>query len=76
MRRSIRIFGNGGLFGITGIYRNKTLGIYRAYVTDPKQSVVLQMTSRVVVISPAYPRAFLGDLHSMLPAVWDPSTAR
>jgi hypothetical protein len=76
MRRSLRLFGNGGMFGITGLYRNKTLGTYRAFVTDPRQSVVLQMTSRVVVISPAYPRAFLGDLHSMLPAVCDPSTTR
>ena len=69
MRRSMRLFGNGGLFGITGIYQNKTLGRYRAFVTDPRQTVVLQLASRTVVISPAYPQAFLGELRLLHPQI-------
>jgi len=43
MRRSLRLFGNGGLFSITGVFRNATLGTYRAFVTDPRQAVVLRL---------------------------------
>jgi len=69
MRRSLRLFGNGGLFSITGVFRNAALGTYRAFVTDPRQAVVLRFESRVVVISPAHPRAFLGYLALVCPGV-------
>jgi hypothetical protein len=35
MRGSLRTFGNGGFFSITGFYWNKTLRTYRAFVADP-----------------------------------------
>jgi hypothetical protein len=78
MCRSLRLFGNGGLFSITGWFRNAKLGRYRAFVTDPRQSVVLRSRSRVVVLSPADPRAFLGCLQSLFPGViiGEPSSAR
>ncbi len=69
MCRSLRVFGNGGLFSVTGVFHNAALGRYRAFVTDPKQSVVLHFPRRVVVVSPAYPRAFLGHLKSISPGV-------
>jgi PH (Pleckstrin Homology) domain-containing protein len=69
MKRSIRVFGNGGLYSITGLYRNRTLGTYRAFVTDPKRSVILALPKRVVVISPADPRAFLQLLAARCPGV-------
>ncbi len=68
MRRSLRLFGNGGLFSITGIFRNGALGRYRAFVTDPKQAVVLRYESRVVVVSPANPDEMLGFLKVVSPA--------
>ena len=68
MRRSIRLFGNGGLFAVTGVFRNARLGNYRAFVTDPKKTVVLKYESRVVVVSPADPRALLEHLKTVSPA--------
>ncbi len=67
MRRSVRLFGNGGLFSITGIFQNAALGRYRAFVTDPKRAVVLRYESRVVVVSPADPDALLGHLTLVAP---------
>ena len=54
----IRIFGNGGFFSFTGLFRNKQLGTYRAYLTDPARAVVLRYGDRVVVVSPSDPERF------------------
>jgi len=67
MQRSLRIFGNGGLFAISGLFRNRALGNFRAFVTRPDCAVVLRTASRVVVISPAEPHAFLHVLASRFP---------
>ena len=67
--RSIRLFGNGGLFSITGWFRNSTLGRYRAFITDPAKAVVLRSPTRVVVLSPADPEAFLAFLRLTFPGV-------
>jgi PH (Pleckstrin Homology) domain-containing protein len=72
MCRSMRLLGNGGLFSITGIYRNAALGRYRAFVTDPREAVVINIGRRVVVVSPAHPRAFLGQIASWFPAAVSP----
>jgi hypothetical protein len=62
MRSSLRTFGNGGLFSFTGFFRNKGLGAYRAFVTDPNQTVVLRFSNRTVVVSPAAPEEFVQDI--------------
>ena len=62
MRGSLRTFGNGGAFSFTGFYYNKRLRTYRAYVTDPRRTVVLRYASRRVVLSPATPEDFVADL--------------
>jgi hypothetical protein len=62
MRGSLRTFGNGGAFSFTGFYYNKRLGSYRAYVTDPRRTVVLRYANRRVVLSPASPEDFASDL--------------
>ena len=62
MRGSIRTFGNGGAFSFTGFFYNKRLGSYRAYVTDPRRTVVLRYANRRVVLSPASPEDFVSDL--------------
>ena len=62
MRGSLRTFGNGGAFSFTGLYYNKRLGSYRAFVTDPHRTVVLRYANRRVVLSPATPEDFIDDL--------------
>ncbi|MEI8341522.1 MAG: PH domain-containing protein [Verrucomicrobiota bacterium] len=62
MCKSIRTCGNGGLYSITGWYWNKTLKSYRAYVTDPKLTVVLRYENRRIVVSPENPEAFVSEL--------------
>ena len=67
MKGSLRLFGNGGLFSVTGFFQSKSLGRYRAFVTDPSKSVVLKSGSRTVVISPADPEEFLHVLQVFFP---------
>ena len=62
MRGSIRTFGNGGLYSITGFFYNKALGAYRAFVTDHHQTVVLHFSGRTVVVSPSSPEEFVHDI--------------
>jgi hypothetical protein len=62
MRGSLRIFGNGGLYAVTGLFQNGTLGRYRAFVTDQKRAVVLFLPERTIVLSPEDPGAFLEQL--------------
>lgn len=69
MKRSIRLFGNGGLYSVTGLFQNQSLGRYRAFVTDPTRAVVLELPKRPVVISPADPAAFLQLLSTLIPGV-------
>ena len=64
MKSSIRLFGNGGLFSFTGLYRNKTLGMYRAFVNDPKYSVVLEWPDRTIVVSPEDAAEFVDCIES------------
>jgi len=59
MHGAIRLFGNGGLFSITGLYRSKALGNFRAFVTDLNHTVVLHFPGRTVVISPDDPTEFI-----------------
>jgi len=65
MRRSLRYFGNGGLFCFAGWFRNKQLGPYRAFATDPARTVVLRFARRVIVITPEKPEEFVGALEAM-----------
>lgn len=58
MDRSIRLFGNGGLFSFTGWYSNSQLGRFRAFVTDLKLAVVLTFPKRKIVVSPERPEEF------------------
>ena len=69
MKCSLRLFGNGGLYSITGLFRSKALGNYRAYVTDPGRAVVLRLPGRTVVVSPGDPGAFLDQLRTLFPRI-------
>jgi len=65
MSRSIRTWGNGGLFCYAGFFRNKKLGSYRAYVTSRKHAVVLKFSDRTIVMSPGDPDAFVAQVRSL-----------
>ena len=56
---SKRLFANGGLFSFTGRFRNKQLGIYRAFATDPNRSVILRWPKRTVIVTPDDPERFV-----------------
>jgi hypothetical protein len=65
---SWRVFGNGGLFSFTGLYRNKALGMYRLFATDISRSVVLLLPRRTVVVTPSSPEDFVRSVHMAFPA--------
>ncbi len=65
MSGSIRAFGNGGLFCFAGAYRNKRLGPYRVFATDPRRAVVLRFTNRTIVITPDDPAAFVAQVRAL-----------
>jgi hypothetical protein len=64
---TLRVFGNGGLFAFTGLYRNRELGLFRLFATDLRHSVVLVLPKRTVVVTPAEPTEFVRYLHRWFP---------
>lgn len=53
LRGSVRLFGSGGLYGITGWFWSRRIGRYRAYATDPERAVLLRYRDgRNVVLTP------------------------
>ena len=64
MRRAWRVFGNGGLYSISGLFKNKTLGYFRAFATNPQFAVILILPERTVVVTPAETREFIEALES------------
>ncbi len=66
MSKSIRTCGNGGMFSFTGFYWSKTLGSYRAYVTDLNHTVVVRMKKRPAVLSPDDPDAFAAAVRAII----------
>jgi len=57
-RGSLRSCGNGGFFSFTGWYWNKALHSYRLFGTDLKRTVVLDLGTRRVVVTPDEPEVF------------------
>jgi hypothetical protein len=70
MQGSWRLFGNGGLFCFAGRFRNRRLGSYRAFATDPARSVVLTFADRKVVVTPGDPVAFVAALQVHVPGAF------
>ena len=58
VKGSIRLFGNGGLFAFSGIYKNKKLGNYRVFATDYKKCVVMKNKEKTFVVTPENPKTF------------------
>ena len=64
---SIRTMGNGGLYSISGFFRNKQLGAYRAYVTDAENCVVIKRKKgSPIVISPDDPTEFVEQVRRLI----------
>jgi hypothetical protein len=62
MRGAWRTCGNGGLFSFSGFYRNRILGAFRAFVTDPSRAVVLRYPNCTIVLSPSDPESFVREV--------------
>ena len=53
LRGALRLWGNGGLFGISGWFWNRRMGRFRAYATDPERVVLLRYRDgKNVVLTP------------------------
>jgi hypothetical protein len=53
LRGSLRLLGNGGLFGISGWFWHRRIGRFRAYATDPGRAVLLRYRDgRKVLLTP------------------------
>jgi hypothetical protein len=59
---SIRRWGNGGFFAITGRYSNPRHGRFRAWATDPARAVVLKFAEHAVILTPDDPRRFVQEV--------------
>lgn len=59
---SIRLFGNGGLFAFSGLFRNQQLGRYRAFATNLSRTVVIRLPARTIVVTPDRPEQFVRTL--------------
>jgi hypothetical protein len=64
---TLRLWGNGGVFAGTGIYWNRTWGVFRAYVTAGSYAdyVLVQTQDKKVLISPEDPAAFVEACRSI-----------
>jgi hypothetical protein len=66
MDKSIRLWGNGGLFSFVGSFYNRKLGFYRAYATDPHRAVILRFPKSTVIITPTKPEKFVNKVAKCL----------
>lgn len=51
--------GNDGLGAVSGLFRSKKLGDFRAHLTDRERGVVLRAAAGTLVVSPAQPVIFI-----------------
>ena len=61
-RRSLRLFGNGGLFSFSGLFWNRRFGRYRMFATDPRLAVVLTFARGIVIVTPEAPDVFVASV--------------
>ena len=66
LRGSLRLFGNGGLFAISGWFWNRRIGRFRAYATDPERAVLLRYRDgKQVVVTPHDVQHFIVRVRSL-----------
>ncbi len=67
MKGVIRTFGNGGLFGYTGLYYNKKLGSMTWYCTQRKNYIIIdKKDNKRIVITPDQPEEFIRDIRQFI----------
>jgi hypothetical protein len=66
MNRSVRTFGNGGLFGFYGRFWKPGFGKFQAYVTNPENTIALKSDEKMVALSPDQPQNFVRLLREKL----------
>jgi hypothetical protein len=67
LRGSLRLFGNGGLFAISGWFWNRRIGRYRAYATDPERAVLLRYRNgRKIVLTPHDVQHFIVRVRTLI----------
>ncbi|GMU68144.1 MAG: hypothetical protein AMXMBFR37_04770 [Steroidobacteraceae bacterium] len=65
-RGSLRLWGNSGLFAITGWFWNRRLGRFRMFATDLSRAVLLEFARRKVLVTPHDPQAFIVHARKLL----------
>jgi hypothetical protein len=63
---AFKTLGNDGVFAMSGRFYSKKLRSFRAFVTAPKNSVILKFAKRTIVVSPENPKSFAGELNRRL----------
>lgn len=64
---SLRLFGNAGVLSFCGLFYNRRIGTYRAFVTNWGRAVVLERRRRPVVVSPSDPKAMAVAVQAAFP---------
>lgn len=66
MSGTYRTFGNGGLFGYTGYFRNTKFGNMRWFATQRKNYVLIEKSNgKKIVITPDIPEDFIEALNNL-----------
>jgi hypothetical protein len=66
LKKSIRVFGVGGLFGYFGLFRNSRYGTMIWYATRRDQFVVIERANgRTIVLTPDDPNAFVSEFNQL-----------
>jgi len=59
MAGACKRLGNDGLGAVSGRFRSRKLGDFRAYLTDRERGVILRAAAGTLVVSPAQPEIFI-----------------
>jgi len=67
LKKSIRVFGVGGLFGYFGLFRNNRYGTMIWYATRRDQFVVIERSQeRAIVLTPDDPNSFVSEFNQTI----------
>lgn len=64
LKRSYRIFGNGGAFSFTGLYRNDSIGNFRVFANSTTGTLLLRFPKRKIVIATDKPEELAAAIQS------------
>jgi hypothetical protein len=58
LNNALRVWGTGGMFRLSGIFKTKTYGLAEVFVSNAKKSVILQSAQGNFIVSPDSPEEF------------------